>query len=501
MVDHQTVGGGPFAPGAQAIDPIYNYKNAVVYCAQAIASAQCAVSQTGGIIFNPAMPSYTTLDCGGLHGHVKVGPDGTMYLPNKSCLGGQAALVVSADNGLTWTVRAVPGSTGGGSDPAVDIGPNGTVYFSWTDANGHAYATASNDKGQTWSQPVDIGAPVNVVNSQFTSVVAGDDDRAAVGWLGTQTAGDDQSATFPGAWHLYVAFTYDRGRTWTTYDATPGDPVQRGCIWNGGGSNPCRNLLDFNGITMDKFGRVLAGYADGCIDDPLDPANKCVSNPPGDVQQTIRTSVATIARQSGGKGLIAKYDGQIFKSAPGAPILSGLAGNSTSRLTWTEPSNNGAAITGYKIFRGATSGAETLVKTVGAVTSFDDTSVTNGIKYYYQVSAVNGIGESAQSNEVVVTPQYSAAPSAPQRLHATAKKGGVLLTWGTPSSSGTATITNYRIYRGTLPGTETLLGTSGNTTKYEDAAVKSGATYYYFVKAVNSVGEGSASNEVNASVK
>jgi len=62
---------------------------------------------------------------------------------------------------------------------------------------------------------------------------------------------------------LYVAFTYNGGGTWTTADATPADPCNVAAL-EPGGSNPCRNLLDFNDITVDKFGRVLVGYADGC---------------------------------------------------------------------------------------------------------------------------------------------------------------------------------------------------------------------------------------------
>src|SRR4029077_3499224 len=103
--------------------------------------------------------------------------------------------------------------------------------------------------------------------------------------------GDAQSSDFLGVWHLYVAFTYDRGRTWTTVDATPSDPVQRGCIWNGGGSNQCRNLLDFNDITVDRFGRVLIGYADGCT-------GACVHDP----SQNTYDALATVARQTGGPG-------------------------------------------------------------------------------------------------------------------------------------------------------------------------------------------------------
>jgi hypothetical protein len=43
--DHQTVGGGAFAPGLVGV----GYPDTVYYCAQAIATAQCALSVNGGI--------------------------------------------------------------------------------------------------------------------------------------------------------------------------------------------------------------------------------------------------------------------------------------------------------------------------------------------------------------------------------------------------------------------------------------------------------------------
>ena len=149
------------------------------------------------------------------------------------------------------------------------------------------------------SKSKDAGTPFGVQNAEFAEVIAGDDNRAAYAFLGTPTAGDTRSADFPGIWHLYVAFTYNGGATWTTADATPADPVQRGCIWNQGGSNPCRNLLDFNDITVDKFGRVLVGYADGCtgscVNDPSQNASS--SSGPASAQDAL----ATIARQVGGR--------------------------------------------------------------------------------------------------------------------------------------------------------------------------------------------------------
>jgi hypothetical protein len=153
-----------------------------------------------------------------------------------------------------------------------------------------------------------VGTPFGIQNTEFAEVIAGDDNRAAFAFLGTGTPGDTQSADFPGVWHLYVAFTYDSGRTWTTVDTTPSDPVQRGCIWNKGGSNACRNLLDFNDITVDRVGRVLVGYADGCTGTCVTDPTQNASHGPSSAQDAL----ATIARQVGGRGLFAAFDGTQF---------------------------------------------------------------------------------------------------------------------------------------------------------------------------------------------
>ena len=89
-------------------------------------------------------------------------------------------------------------------------------------------------------------------------------------------------------------------------DATPGDPVQRGCIWNSGGSNPCRNLLDFNGITIDRTGHVMVGFADGCVGPALDPGSNCVAST--EVSANGLVNHGAIVRQLTGKTLFARYD-------------------------------------------------------------------------------------------------------------------------------------------------------------------------------------------------
>ena len=85
--------------------------------------------------------------------------------------------------------------------------------------------------------------------------------------------------------------------------------MQRGCIWNGGGDNACRNLLDFNDITVDRIGRVLIGYADGCTGSCVDDPTANASFGPASAQDAL----ATIARQASGKTLFRAYDGTLPK--------------------------------------------------------------------------------------------------------------------------------------------------------------------------------------------
>jgi len=320
-VDHQTVGGGPYASPAPLTRT--QYPHAIYYCSQDIVTAFCSRSDDGGLTFGPGIPIYTfaSVDgvdvpiapgtCGGLHGHVRVAPDGTVYVPNEDCFDennvDRPGVAVSTDNGLSWVVRTVPDATSlnPGSDPSIAAGANNTIYFGYVNGDGHAKISVSQDRGLHWTTSKDAGTPFRVRNAEFAEVIAGDDDRAAFAFLGTRTAGDTQASGFPGVWHLYVAFTYDGGGSWTTADATPSDPVQRGCIWNQGGSNPCRNLLDFNDITVDRTGRVLVGYADGCTGSCVTDPRQNASTGPASAQDAL----ATIARQVGGLGLFKAFDG------------------------------------------------------------------------------------------------------------------------------------------------------------------------------------------------
>ena len=375
--DHQTIGGGP-PPAGVPVSPLY--PDVVYYCSQGIAAETCASSFNGGVSFNPSTEAIHAANClPGLHGHVKVGPDGTAYEPIKACDGSQVVqdtnnglvfpgykgLAISTDASLSpWGFSSIPDSYSNsgtfGHDPSVAVGSKNTLYYAYNDPHGYdvdpnplatmfAKVAISHDGGKTFSESTAISPQLGLKNTDFVTMVAGDDNRAAVAFLGTTTPGhsdtdethptgpSDKTVGFKGVWYLYVSMTYDGGKTWTTVNATPNDPVQRGCIAPGGGSTPCRNMLDFNDMTIDKQGRVLVAYTDGCHD-------ACETTPNWDVSKRFRH--AAVVRQTCGLGLYAAYDQTLsqgcftaasdtFNPAPASAARRGLPNTGASRIPAT----------------------------------------------------------------------------------------------------------------------------------------------------------------------
>lgn len=175
-------------------------------------------------------------------------------------------------------------------------------------------------------------------------------------------------------------------------------------------------------------------------------------------------------------------------SSPPAPTaLTGIAGNTTARLSW----HTSAGATAYNLKRGTTSGGPYTVIAETEGTNFFDTGLLDGTTYYYVVSATVAGTESPNSIEVSVTP--STPPLAPTGLSAAAGDSIVALSWN-PS----ATATGYNLQRSTNSGGPYSLvaGTSG--TNYTDSGLMDGLTYYYVVVATNSIGSSPISGEVSA---
>ena len=355
--DHQSLGVGP---KPVVLNPLgLPQLNNAYYCGQLILIG-CSVSLDGGVTWTAPTPAVlqavdvtgdSTGLCGGFHGHWRVSRvTGTAVLPVAACGDRHGVLVANVltdgtqaagATGLTFEAREVEGSHtwNGGFDSSVGFGRGeGWMYYGQADAAG-ARIGLSKDEGLTWeSLPspdgdttwLDVGQfhDPPIVKATFADVQTGDDDRTAFTFLGLEdTDGDGEGNEFPDLygcdvpegftenreWHYYAAFTYDAGQTWDAHKLTD-HPVQIGGIWDGGGGNPCRNLLDFNDMDIDSTGRVVIGWSDGCIDECFDPSTG----------EHTYTREPRILRQSTGNGLFAAHDitppGTAFEDTDGDGI-------------------------------------------------------------------------------------------------------------------------------------------------------------------------------------
>ena len=167
-------------------------------------------------------------------------------------------------------------------------------------------------------------------------------------------------------------------------------------------------------------------------------------------------------------------------------------------LTWDEPSDDGgSAVIEYIIYRASdvSEPKEKIATLPGDERTYRDTDVDYGVTYYYNISAVNGVGESDYSEEVSAIPVT--VPEAPENLEATPGDKQVMLNWDEPQENGGLEITEYRIYRGGSPENLVYIDyVSGSTREYLDKDVSNDVTYYYKVSAKNSKGEGERSGDV-----
>ena len=187
--------------------------------------------------------------------------------------------------------------------------------------------------------------------------------------------------------------------------------------------------------------------------------------------------------------------GQTPPGLPGAPSLTATAGSGVVHLSWTPPSDTGGSpIKRYKVYRTTSGNFGRPLTVVRGATTYDDTSVTNGVSYTYEVTAVTAVGEGTPSATVTVTPQASGqgTPEAPgvPTVTATVEQGVVHLSWTLASDGGSP------IIRWVIRRDRTHLATVKSATSYDDTAVTSGVSYTYQVRAVNAIGAGPYSDKI-----
>ena len=102
--------------------------------------------------------------------------------------------------------------------------------------------------------------------------------------------------------------------------------------------------------------------------------------------------------------------GFLFFPFASAPVLTPTVGDAEVALSWTASSAVLGNITDYQVGTTTTSGGPYTYESVGIVTSFTKTSLTNGTTYYFVIKAKIGFVRVATSNEASAAPVAAAPP-------------------------------------------------------------------------------------------
>ncbi|MGY8895063.1 MAG: fibronectin type III domain-containing protein, partial [Burkholderiales bacterium] len=196
-------------------------------------------------------------------------------------------------------------------------------------------------------------------------------------------------------------------------------------------------------------------------------------------------------------------------------------------LSWTAPlsdGSSGADSTGYRLYD--VGGASAVVLYSGSATAFEQTGLTAGTSYSYEVSAVSAAGESPTTSPLA---QYT-APAAPTTLTSSAwTTTSFQIDWVAPTVDASApAVSGYTLYErvtyemndvstsGAVPDDvlQTMLSESTDTVVVDTVAydghgntavsttlsgLTGGASYNYVVAARSDSGEGDRSAALSAS--
>ena len=181
---------------------------------------------------------------------------------------------------------------------------------------------------------------------------------------------------------------------------------------------------------------------------------------------------------------------------PGTPTLSSVVpGNQSLTVTWTAPSNDGTAITGYTAT--AVDGLSTFNCTVVLLTC-TISGLVNGTEYTVTLVASNAAGPSTESDPLTGTPR--SVPGAPTNVQVTRVFDGITVTWTAPTLNGGDVITDYTVTASPndASGALTCDWTTGDGALTCDlTGVSNTANYSIVVVATNSVGDSAGSTSAS----
>ena len=171
--------------------------------------------------------------------------------------------------------------------------------------------------------------------------------------------------------------------------------------------------------------------------------------------------------------------------APSTPagLSASAVSSSQINLSWSASTDN-VGVTGYRVYR-----AGTLLATLGAVTTYQNTGLTPSTSFSYTVLAIDAAGNaSTQSAPASATTQAApdtTAPSVPGGLTAVAASSSqIKLSWS--ASTDNVGVTGYKVFRNGVQ-----IAATGALT-YANTGLLPATTYSFAVAAFDAAGNSSA---------
>ena len=376
--------------------------------------------------------SHLSLPLGGVYAH---GADSTTmtntrtYMAYNPGTSATQVMVYNAQGAVVDQFLAQPGfntvtrpATGGHAPPIITTGPAGSPTT--VTGTSTTLSVLAQDEQQVESTLV------------YTWAVGGGPAGAVPTFSANGTnASKNTNVTFKaaGSYLFRVTVTDARGLTATSTVAVTVVSTLSNLVLTPGSANIfAGSTTQFTASGTDQFGTTIA--------QPV--VIWTISSGPGSISNTGLYQAPNAA----GGAVIRATIGTISASASVTvlnrlPAPTGLTATTSTNysavdLSWTAPAGS---VTGYNVYRGTTSGGESITPlngTLVAGTSFHETSVKPGITYYYDVVAVNNGGVSPASSEALVTTAPDLALNAPVRVSST-ENGGTLASYAVDGKSST----------------------------------------------------------------
>ena len=205
------------------------------------------------------------------------------------------------------------------------------------------------------------------------------------------------------------------------------------------------------------------------------------------------------AVNAAGNGTWATASATTQAELPAAPVLTATV-RSSSRidLSWTQPNNGGATITGYDVqYKLAAANSWTDVSHTGTGRTASITGLTRARAYQFRVRAMNAAGNGTWATASATT--QAELPAAPVLTATVVSSSRIDLLWTQPNNGG-ATITGYDVeYKLATAQSWTDASHSGTVRTDSITGLTRVTAYQFRVRAVNSVGNGGWSAIVSAS--